>query len=225
MNARLFSAVSFFMLLGACSKAPQETVPSATATAAANGAASANGNAAPSSPPSAPAAAPSAPLAGAEASNSADLTHYPDEAALANEEAKIKALTIDARTAVDEPGAKPQRVATLKSGTKVTKVARHGDGFLVLFTEKGETTKRKAGWVDKAAFDPPMFGTHVLPICPKGQFVSSYAASPFEPHCTTTCKSDADCPKHVCQAEMDVTGATKSKDGFAKFCADTRGEN
>jgi hypothetical protein len=164
-------------------------------------------------------------VAGAEASNSADLTHYPDETAIANEEAKIKALAIDARTAVDEPGAKAQRVATLKSGTKVTKVARHGDGFLVLFAEKGETTKRKAGWVDKAAFDPPMFGTHVLPICPKGQFVSSYAASPFEPHCTTTCKTDADCPKHVCQAEMDVTGATKSKDGFARFCADARGEN
>jgi len=151
----------------------------------------------------------------AEAINASEMTRYPDEKPIDH-----APLTAEAggnmRT---QAGAGGDLVMILKHGTEVSKLAEHGNYYLVLADDPKDATRKLMGWVAEAAFsgEAPQHhggggeiavvdagahvvdaGTKPLPLrildihkSPDGSCASGYA--PCSALCRATCKTVSDC--------------------------------
>ncbi len=150
--------------------------------------------------------------AGPEATNAAQITHYPDERAIDHESATVKTAKTNAQKAVP----KGDLVATLKAGDSVTQVSEHNGYFLVLFPDPADATKKIEGWVSKFAFmDPPVAHKAKIPTCGDGLHLVSDKVSPLNLRCSKICVDDSDCPSGKCEAAItiDEKGTPRSTNG------------
>jgi hypothetical protein len=100
-----------------------------------------------------------------KAANEADVAHFGDETKLGGESAKLLSSVIARKSP-----STGERIAEVKAGTEVLKVAQRDKSFCVLFPNPKNAQEMLMGWIPESGFSEPGL--------PPG-----------------TCKTDADCKK------------------------------
>jgi hypothetical protein len=130
-------------------------------------------------------AAPAAPVAPL-AVNVDDIVRFPDETAMDNAAATLRWSTPREAPLSGKP------VATLKSGTAVTRIAQRDKYFLVTFDDPKDATKKLMGWLHQDAFlaAPPVDAGLKALTCTAPD-VPLFSDNPF---CGRACTKDEECP-------------------------------
>jgi hypothetical protein len=149
------------------------------------------------------------PAAAALASNEGDVARFPDETAIASELA-----TFQRGFNVRESPPAGTVVAALPKGATVTKVASHGQNFLVVFDNPKAPGTKLMGWVQRDAFSAVIQDAGPL-VCPAGE-IALFGDSPF---CGRLCTADANCPANqACKGKANKLAANGKAGDAVTVC-------
>jgi len=125
------------------------------------------------------------PTPAALATNEGDIARFPDETAIADEEA-----TLQRAYNVREAPPAGVVITGLAKGASVTKIASRDRFFLVLFDDVKAPGTKLMGWIHRDAFSAVTPDAGPL-VCAKGE-IALFGDSPI---CGKLCSEDKDCPK------------------------------
>jgi hypothetical protein len=138
--------------------------------------------------------------AGPEATNEADVAHFPDETKLDRVAASTEAHATNVRKSPPNGAV----ITSLPKGTNVVQLAQHEKFFLISFDDPKDATKRLEGWVIQDAFNATPTPKKPSPPCPAGQTLL-LADQDF---CGHICKTNKDCPAgQACSGQANIVSA------------------